>query len=162
MPTSQQTSFLYEIGAGLPIPIEKRAYFQARLLNRIYGFILNRFLEQERSHGLTKAELARRIGKRPETVSRLLGAPGNWELETISDLLLGINGEELEFSASSVLSRATRNYVGPDWIKVPSSVPLLGAGPTGPAMASLSAQSEPIVTNLLRGSTGSFVPAIQP
>jgi hypothetical protein len=109
MSTSPATSFLYEIGAKLPIPLEKRAYFHARLTNRIYAFILDKFLEKERSEKLTKAELARRIGRKPETITRLLGAPGNWTLETISDLLLGIAGEELEPASSSLLNRPHRN-----------------------------------------------------
>jgi hypothetical protein len=109
MNTSPTTSFLYELEAKLPIPLEKRAYFHARLTNRIYGFILRKFLEKQESENLTKAELARRIGRKPEVITRLLGAPGNWTLETISDLLLGISGEELEPASSSLLNRTPRN-----------------------------------------------------
>jgi hypothetical protein len=102
-------SVLYEVGAKLPIPLEKRAYFHARLRNRIYSFVLKKFTEKEKSEGLTKAELARRIGRKPEIITRLLGAPGNWTLETISDLLLGIAGEELDMTSSSLLNRIPRN-----------------------------------------------------
>ena len=94
MPTSQIPSMLSELAAGLPIPLEKRAYFHARVLNSFYQFVIQKFLEEERAGRLTKAELARRIERRPEVVSRLLGAPGNWGLETATDLLLGICGEE--------------------------------------------------------------------
>jgi hypothetical protein len=160
MTTSRPTSFLYEIGAGLPIPIEKRAYFQARLLNRIYAFVLKRFLEQEQLQGLTKAELARRIGKRPETITRLLGAPGNWELETISDLLLGISGEELEFSASSVLNRKARNYIGPEWIRSNQANSVL-LGPTGTSATGAPSSQSEVMANILRSGRGSFVPAVR-
>jgi hypothetical protein len=109
MNTSPEMSVLYEVGAKLPIPLEKRAYFHARLRNRIYSFVLKKFTEKEKSEGLTKAELARRIGRKPEIITRLLGAPGNWTLETVSDLLLGIAGEELEMASSSLLNRTPHN-----------------------------------------------------
>jgi hypothetical protein len=109
MNTSPEMSVLYEVGAKLPIPLEKRGYFHSRLRNRIYSFVLNKFIEKERSDGLTKAELARRIGRKPEVITRLLGAPGNWTLETISDLLLGIAGEELDVTSTSLLNRRPRN-----------------------------------------------------
>lgn len=82
MTTSQNQSMLYEIASGLPIPLEKRAYFHARVLNNFYQYIFRKFLEEEQAGRLTKAELARRIQRKPEIVSRLLGAPGNWTLES--------------------------------------------------------------------------------
>jgi hypothetical protein len=48
--------------------------------------------------GISRATLARRLGKRPEQVSRLLGGPGNWTLDTVSDLLFAINGAEPEYA----------------------------------------------------------------
>lgn len=112
MATSHQMSFLSELAAGHSgptIPLEKRAYFQARLRNQLFDYVLTKF-EYEKARGLTKAALARRIGKTPDIVSRWLGAPGNWTLDTVSDLLLGIAAEELEISSSSVLNRQPRNY----------------------------------------------------
>ena len=114
MTTSQPTHFLFEIESGdVPIPPGKLAYFQERLRNNIYHFVLTKFLEKERE-GFTKALLARRLGSDPAVVSRLLGAPGNWTLDTISNLLLGIAAEELEPASVSVLNRATRNFATPD------------------------------------------------
>jgi hypothetical protein len=117
--TSQPTHFMYEIEAGnIPIPPGKLAYFQERLRNRIYHFVLRRFFEAERN-GLTKALLARRLCSDPAVISRLLGAPGNWTLDTVSNLLLGIAAEELEPASSSVLNRKPRNFVAPDWLRTP-------------------------------------------
>lgn len=110
MPTSQTQSMLYELEAKLPIPLEKRAYFHARVLNSFYQFVLSKFLEEERAGRLTKADLARRIERKPEVITRLLGAPGNWGLETATDLLLGICGEELVPASSPLLGRACRNH----------------------------------------------------
>ena len=121
MKTTQHPPFLSEIAIGEPIPVNKLAFFQARLRNRLFDLVLKRFLEHQNS-GLTKAELARRIGKSPEQITRLLGAPGNWTLDTASDLLIGIAGEELKFGTESVFGRVARNYQGQDW-QVPPRPP---------------------------------------
>ncbi len=115
MPTSQRTSFLSEIISGEPIPIEKLAYFRERLKNKLYSLVLIEFLRQQQENGLTKADLTRRIKRKPEQVTRWLGTPSNWTLDTVSDLLLGM-GNELEISASSLLHRPQRNYSGADWL----------------------------------------------
>src|SRR5690242_398273 len=96
MPTSP-TQFFSELAAGHSgptIPEAKRIYFRTRLRSRLFNFILERFV-REQKRGLTKATLARRIGKSPEVVNRWLGAPTNLTLDTVSDLLLGISAEEL-------------------------------------------------------------------
>jgi len=106
-------SFLSEIISGERIPPGKLAFFQARTRNRLYDFVMGKFAEREAA-GLTRAELARRIGKKPEQISRLLGAPGNWTTDTASDLLLGIAGEELNFSSSSLANRKPVNFTARD------------------------------------------------
>jgi hypothetical protein len=85
-------------------------YYRARFRNRLYDLVLSKFRQAEANEGLTRAELARRTGRRPEVVTRLLGAPGNWRLDTVSDLLMGIAGEELDATSSSPLTRPPRNY----------------------------------------------------
>ena len=110
MPTSQTQSMLYELEHKLPIPLEKRAYFHARVLNNFYQYVLRKFLEEERAGRLTKADLGRRIERAPAVITRLLGAPGNWGLETATDLLLGICGEELVPDSTPLIGRACRNY----------------------------------------------------
>lgn len=110
--TTSQTPFLAEIAAGHsgpPIPAAKRAYFQERLRLKMFSFLLGKFADGQHN-GLTKAVLARRIGKTPDVVTRWLGTPSNLTLDTISDLLLGIASEELEFSSSSPLGRIAHNY----------------------------------------------------
>lgn len=105
--TISPTPFLAEIAAGHagpPIPSAKRAYFQQRLRLQVFNFLLGKFLDAQNDK-LTKAVLARRIGKTPDVVNRWLGAPSNLTLDTISDLLLGIAGEELILSSSSLLGK---------------------------------------------------------
>jgi hypothetical protein len=93
MSTSRTQSFLTDIIDGdKPIPVGTIEYFKARLQSRLHQLVLAEFLRQE-DKGLHQAELARRIGRKPEVINRLLGAPGNWTLNTVSDLLLGMCAE---------------------------------------------------------------------
>ena len=92
MTTSQTRSFLTEVIEGTPIPVVTLEYFRARLQSRLHQIVLDEWLRQE-DRGLSQAELARRVGRKPEVVNRLLGSPGNWTLNTVSDLLLGMGAE---------------------------------------------------------------------
>ena len=98
MTTSQTQLFLTEILEGKPIPVGKLEYFRERLRSRLHQLVLREWISRE-DRGLSQAELARRIGKKPEVVNRLLGAPGNWTLNTVSDLLLGM-ASELDFTVA--------------------------------------------------------------
>ncbi len=123
MTTSPQTPFLSEIGSGLTIPVGKLAYFQERAHNNWYNYVLTKFLEKERTGELTRAQLARRIGRSPAVITRLLGAPGNWTLDTVTDLLLGIAAEEMTPASSSVLNRSPQNFRTADWLKEAPQTP---------------------------------------
>ena len=90
-----QTTFLSDVLGDGPIPPGKLAYFRARLTNLLHEAVLELFIKAESEKGLTRAELARRIGRKPEQVTRWLGSPGNWTLETLSDLLTAM-GHELD------------------------------------------------------------------
>lgn len=96
MTTSRTKSFLAEIVNGDPIPADKLAYFRARLQDRIYDLVVSEYLQKDAVQKVTRIELAKRIGKDPAQITRYLSSPGNWTLETISDLLLGISAAELE------------------------------------------------------------------
>jgi hypothetical protein len=73
-----------------PIPIRTRAFYRARLRRVLHELVFREFRRREQAGQLNKAILARRLGKRPEQVTRWLGTPGNWTLDTVSDLLLGM------------------------------------------------------------------------
>ena len=89
MITSQQMSLLSDL-TEKPIPESTLAYFRARLQNRLHALVLEAFIKQSEEKQLTQIELAERIGRAPEQVNRWLGAAGNWTLDTISDLMVGI------------------------------------------------------------------------
>jgi hypothetical protein len=98
-------------GAGR-IPLGTLGYFRARNKWRVYDLVLREFKKSE----LSQADLARRLGKRPEVISRLLGAPGNWGLDTVSDLLFAIAGGEPVYGVAYPLNEAARNDAQPDWL----------------------------------------------
>lgn len=115
--TTSQISFLSEILSNESIPAGKLAYFRRRLSNRLHALVLSEFARLEKEGKITRAELARRIGRRPEQVTRWLGASGNWTLDTLSDLLLGmkceaslsvvhLEGYETKIDGTAVASRA--------------------------------------------------------
>jgi hypothetical protein len=75
-----------------PIPDRILKYFQAHLRYALHAYVVDLFYQQasDPSLNLTKAKLGRRLGKAPARISRLLGRPGNWTLDTISELLVGM------------------------------------------------------------------------
>lgn len=116
--TTSPTQFFSELAAGHngpTIPEPERVYFQTRLRNRMFSFILRKFLDESKN-GLTKAILARRTGKSPEVINRILGAPSNLTLDTVSDMLLGISAEELKLDSDSTLVQSSTNYDHSDWV----------------------------------------------
>jgi hypothetical protein len=114
MNTSQPTSFLSNPSGEDAVPDTALAYFRARHRGRVYEAVIQEFLRS----GITQATLARRMGKRPEQINRLLGAPGNWTLDTVSDLLFAISGAEPEYGVRYPLNEPLRNYRQPDWLNL--------------------------------------------
>lgn len=109
---SPKTSSLSKPVAGKRIPLGTLGYFQLRNKQRVYELVIREFLRER----LTQAELARRLGKGPDQISRMLGAPGNWTLDTVSDLLFAISGAEPEYGIGYPLDGAPRNDVVPEWL----------------------------------------------
>jgi transcriptional regulator with XRE-family HTH domain len=92
-----QTSILSKPTGADKVPTSTFVYLRARLKHRIYSLIIGEF----KKSGLSQADLARRLDKEPAHLSRLLSGPGNLTIETISDLLFGISGTELDVSSNS-------------------------------------------------------------
>jgi hypothetical protein len=75
-------------------------YVRARNRQRAYNLIVKEF----KKSGLSQVDLAKRLGKGTDVICRLLSRPGNWELDTFSDLLFGICGSLANFVAPQPLS----------------------------------------------------------
>lgn len=146
MSTSSRRQFLSEILSDKPIPLGKLAYFRERFRDRLYELVLKEFLKSEAS-GLTRADIARRIGRRPEQITRWLGAPGNWTLETVSDLLLAISKAEPEVGLLPLEGRIVRNYVGQDSsdtpVRIKSDEPQSAESANDPLLKGGSATTNP-------------------
>jgi hypothetical protein len=112
MSYSQKKSVLHEIEGEEAISRGTMAYLCERVRNNFYHYVMSRFREAE-AEGLTKAELARRIGKTPDRINHILGAPGNWTLDTATELLVGVCREELTPYSTSYSGRPKRNIRAP-------------------------------------------------
>jgi hypothetical protein len=117
MITSRKNAFLHEILGNDPIPVGKLAFFRERFRDSLYDLVLSEFFKEEKL-GLTKAAIARRIGRKPEQITRWLAAPGNWTVETVSDLLLAISRAEPHINLSKLSSLPDRNHqYADDWVE---------------------------------------------
>ncbi|KAB2940905.1 MAG: helix-turn-helix domain-containing protein [Hyphomicrobium sp.] len=65
-------------------------YFQEGFREEVHQQLLEIFETLKKSSGWTRSDLARKIGRRPEQVTRWLSAPTNLEIDTISDMALGM------------------------------------------------------------------------
>lgn len=117
MTLSQKTPFLSEIAGNDPLSEHSLAYLCERVRNNYYDFVIRKFLEAEAESGLTKAELARRLNKGPDRITKVLGAPGNWTLDTVTELLVGISAEELIPDSQPLIGRSIRNHTQHDHLK---------------------------------------------
>jgi hypothetical protein len=110
--TTYQTQDLFtEILEGKPLPPEKLEYFRARLRLQIHDLVASRFDQQET---LNQADYARRIHRKPEAINRLLSAPGNWTLDTLSDLMVGLGFVFTSFTDTRVADLIATRPETPD------------------------------------------------
>ncbi|WP_291052495.1 helix-turn-helix transcriptional regulator [Hyphomonas sp.] len=93
MTNSQAESFVSKVLAETPISEGNKIYFQERLKSRLHEILVNTFQMAEQRGAITKTELARKLGKRPEQISRWLNSSSNMQLNTLSDMLLGLGYE---------------------------------------------------------------------
>lgn len=78
------------------------AYIQTRTRLDLFTLVSSEF---EKSN-LSQSDLAARLGKGTDRICKILGAPGNWTLDTVSELLFAINGGVLSCSVSYPLEDA--------------------------------------------------------
>ncbi|MBN13892.1 MAG: hypothetical protein CMJ15_01515 [Pelagibacterium sp.] len=76
----------------------------------LYDYIVRKFMES----GLTQATLAKRLHKEPSQISRLLGAPGNWTIDTCAEILFAIDGSALRVDSYKPLGEPPANMREPN------------------------------------------------
>jgi hypothetical protein len=116
MPTSRAI-FLSKPANGEKVLPETFAYMTARAKRRAYNLVIREF----KKSGISKAELARRLGKGADRVSRMLGGPGNWTIATVAELLFAICGAEPKWDLDFPLDKAKRNDTRPEWLNSPDT-----------------------------------------
>ena len=98
--STSQTTGLSEPTGSTKIPLGTLGYVCARNRQRAYDLVIREF----KKSGLTQAQLAKRLGKAAEVISRLLSRPRNWELDTFSELLFAISGTVPAYNLTHPLS----------------------------------------------------------
>ena len=88
------------------------AYYKQRQKNRVFTELVRFFAEEAERGSITKKDLADAVGKDPSQISRWFAAPSNFELDTLSDLLLAM-GAEMDHRIVRFSDRAKPNYAHP-------------------------------------------------
>jgi len=148
-----------------PSPLKKRdrAYYRQRQKNRVFTELVRFFAEEADRRNITKKELAAILEKDPAQITRWLSAPSNFELDTLSDILLAL-GAEIDHRIVRFEDRALPNDVHPLIAKLAVA---LGASPvTSPASALVPVQrlaslSSAIVRNDLNNTESNAAKAIE-
>ena len=118
MTSSARTTSMSKPVEGKKVADWTLAYFRQRNRNHVHSLVIKAM----KKFNVSQAEIARRLGRRPDVVCRWIGAPGNWTLDTVSDLLFAINGLEVAYQTADSLSGSKRNYSSPEWLIVPAGV----------------------------------------
>ncbi len=93
------------------------AYYKQRQKNRVFSELASFFAEEAGRGKISKKELAEALGKNPSQITRWLSAPSNFELDTLSELLLPM-GAEMDHRIVRFSERAKPNYAHPLVAKV--------------------------------------------
>lgn len=99
-----------------------RGYFQEAFREQVQQQLLEHFEYLKGKTGLSRSELARKIERRPEQVTRWLSSPTNLESDTIADVALGMGlVPKITFEAVRVGTAVNTNQAHSVQIKTTST-----------------------------------------
>ena len=107
----------------ISVPARRRAY--VRMLGEIRHALLTAFAEEESTRGLSRASMARELGRDKAFITRKLSGTSNMTLETLADLAFALNRpvkvslparSGLPGSNSSAVSTADMQPDGAAWV----------------------------------------------
>lgn len=93
MATSPRTPSTPAASADGAVTPAMDAYMRARTRNNFHEAVMTAFLAAQAERGLTKLDVARRLGVDPAQVTRWMSGPGNWTIDTVTRLLLAMDAE---------------------------------------------------------------------
>lgn len=88
------------------------AYYRQRQKNHVFTALVDLFAQEAERRGLTKKQLAETLSKDPAQITRWLSAPSNFELDTLSDILLALDAE-MDHRIVRFSERPKPNYAHP-------------------------------------------------
>lgn len=91
----QTPTWLKRPDAAERTPRRAEAFIEARNRGQMHQLLLSEYVASR----MSQTDLAKRTGKRRETISRVLGHPTNLEINTASKILFALTGKALKFVA---------------------------------------------------------------
>lgn len=82
--------------------------FSQRHRNAVYDEVVKALEIAAKEQGITKSDIARKLGFTKSYISQLLSGPGNWTLDTVSNLLFSVDAE-MQCKASFFVSLPVSN-----------------------------------------------------
>lgn len=148
MSTSQGISILAEPQGTAQISQRSLGYVAEAARDAMFDVVVRACIES----GVSKATLAKRLKKDPAQVSRLLGAPGNWTIDTCAELLFAIDGSMLSVDRFWPMQEAKSNMRSPacfadyssssaTWSEIPAHI-IVNTSVYAPAVAAGSSVTE--------------------